>query len=292
MHECRHTFASLMIAAGVNAKALSVYMGHSNIGITMDHYGHLMPGNEDRGGWSARRVPAPRGVVSRDARPSVEIGASWVKSAPYLLRGHYPGVGGGQLAGVSGNAIGQWARRGYIHASQSTAIPKVYSYQDVAEAMVVHDLLDVGIKHREIMKAIKALERDGDWPLTHADLRAENVLSASPRLVAVESGTPRTTSRIGLATDRESRTPTKISAELRRGGWAVRRIPSLTHIEVDPDRLSGRPVIRGRRVAARDVAETAEEADGREALEEGYGLKAEEIDDARNWWREVRQLAA
>jgi hypothetical protein len=28
LHECRHTFASLMIAAGVNAKALGVYMGH------------------------------------------------------------------------------------------------------------------------------------------------------------------------------------------------------------------------------------------------------------------------
>jgi integrase len=46
LHECRHTFASLMIAAGVNAKALSVYMGHANIGITLDLYGHLMPGNE------------------------------------------------------------------------------------------------------------------------------------------------------------------------------------------------------------------------------------------------------
>jgi integrase len=46
LHECRHTFASLMIAAGVNAKALSTYMGHSTISITMDRYGHLMPGNE------------------------------------------------------------------------------------------------------------------------------------------------------------------------------------------------------------------------------------------------------
>ena len=44
--ECRHTFASLMIAASVNAKALSTYMGHANIGITLDRYGHLMPGNE------------------------------------------------------------------------------------------------------------------------------------------------------------------------------------------------------------------------------------------------------
>ena len=35
-----------MIAAGVNAKALSTYMGHSSITITLDRYGHLMPGNE------------------------------------------------------------------------------------------------------------------------------------------------------------------------------------------------------------------------------------------------------
>ena len=46
LHECRHTFASLMIAAGVNAKALSTYMGHAAIAITLDRYGHLMPGNE------------------------------------------------------------------------------------------------------------------------------------------------------------------------------------------------------------------------------------------------------
>jgi integrase len=46
LHECRPTFASLMIAAGVNAKALSTYMGHSSVVITFDLYGHLMPGNE------------------------------------------------------------------------------------------------------------------------------------------------------------------------------------------------------------------------------------------------------
>ena len=48
LHEARHTFASLMIAAGVNAKALSTYMGHSSITITLDRYGHLMPGNEEQ----------------------------------------------------------------------------------------------------------------------------------------------------------------------------------------------------------------------------------------------------
>ena len=37
-----------MIAAGVNAKALSSYMGLSTISMTLDRYGHLMPGNEDQ----------------------------------------------------------------------------------------------------------------------------------------------------------------------------------------------------------------------------------------------------
>ena len=35
-----------MIAASVNAKALSTFMGHSTISITLDLYGHLMPGSE------------------------------------------------------------------------------------------------------------------------------------------------------------------------------------------------------------------------------------------------------
>ena len=44
-HSARHTYASLMIAAGVNAKALSEFMGHSSTQITLDRYGHLFPGS-------------------------------------------------------------------------------------------------------------------------------------------------------------------------------------------------------------------------------------------------------
>jgi integrase len=46
LHEARHTFASLLIAAGANAKAITTYMGHSSIQVTYDRYGHLMPGSE------------------------------------------------------------------------------------------------------------------------------------------------------------------------------------------------------------------------------------------------------
>lgn len=46
LHECRHLYASMSIAAGVNAHALCKYMGHSSIKVTYDEYGHLFPGNE------------------------------------------------------------------------------------------------------------------------------------------------------------------------------------------------------------------------------------------------------
>lgn len=47
LHEARHTFASVLIAAGCNAKAISTYLGHGSIAITFDRYGHLMPGHEE-----------------------------------------------------------------------------------------------------------------------------------------------------------------------------------------------------------------------------------------------------
>lgn len=46
LHACRHLYASMSIAAGVNAHALCKYMGHSGIQVTYDLYGHLFPGNE------------------------------------------------------------------------------------------------------------------------------------------------------------------------------------------------------------------------------------------------------
>jgi hypothetical protein len=54
-----------MIAAGVNAKALSTYMGHCSITITLDRYGHLFPGNEGEAAglldaYRARLAPVSR----------------------------------------------------------------------------------------------------------------------------------------------------------------------------------------------------------------------------------------
>ena len=43
LHACRHLYASMSIAAGVNAHALSRYMGHAGIQVTLDLYGHRVP---------------------------------------------------------------------------------------------------------------------------------------------------------------------------------------------------------------------------------------------------------
>jgi integrase len=47
LHEARHTFASLLIDSGANAKAVQEFMGHAKVQTTFDVYGHLLPGSHD-----------------------------------------------------------------------------------------------------------------------------------------------------------------------------------------------------------------------------------------------------
>jgi len=83
LHEARHTYASLMIAAGVNAKALQTFMGHANISVTLDRYGHLMPGTETEAAklletyLSAQRKLAEEAARKADGRQNTGVtGAS------------------------------------------------------------------------------------------------------------------------------------------------------------------------------------------------------------------------
>jgi hypothetical protein len=43
LHDLRHTHATLLLKAGVNAKVVSERLGHQSIGITLDLYGHVLP---------------------------------------------------------------------------------------------------------------------------------------------------------------------------------------------------------------------------------------------------------
>jgi DNA-binding transcriptional MerR regulator len=91
----------------------------------------------------------------------------------------------GELAGVTGNTIGQWARWGYIRASRSDGDPHVYSVEDIAEAAMVHALLERGVSHMQVRRAIGQLGEYGDWPLSEAPL-AVTTDAKRPRIVLNE----------------------------------------------------------------------------------------------------------
>ncbi|WP_422751829.1 tyrosine-type recombinase/integrase [Micromonospora sp. WMMD708] len=48
MHVLRHTYASVLLDAGENIKALSLYLGHADPGFTLRVYTHLLPTSEER----------------------------------------------------------------------------------------------------------------------------------------------------------------------------------------------------------------------------------------------------
>ncbi len=43
-HDLRHTFASLMLLAGIHPKVVSEMLGHSSVAFTFDTYSHVVPG--------------------------------------------------------------------------------------------------------------------------------------------------------------------------------------------------------------------------------------------------------
>jgi uncharacterized protein (DUF433 family)/DNA-binding transcriptional MerR regulator len=202
-------------------------------------------------------------------------------------RGHYLAHEVGRLAGVSGITIGQWARRGYIRSSQSSGRPRVYSYQDVAEAMVVHELLERGILHRRIKVTIELLRNSygNAWPLTHAKLG-----TAGGQVVAEEAGELRYEVSDHEWQQLHADDLVKIANDLHRGGWAARRLPDLSHIEVNPNRLSGRPVIRGTRVPVEVVVELASKPGGRAQLRDGYEIGGAAVDEAIAWWAAAQEF--
>lgn len=48
MHQLRHTYASLLIAAGESVKVVCERLGHTNAAMTLNVYSHLFPDSEDK----------------------------------------------------------------------------------------------------------------------------------------------------------------------------------------------------------------------------------------------------
>jgi integrase len=79
LHECRHTFASLLIDAGVNAKAIQTFMGHATIQMTFDQYGKLMPGSREQ---ARELVDAYLDAAEREARAEAAAADPCASRAP------------------------------------------------------------------------------------------------------------------------------------------------------------------------------------------------------------------
>src|SRR3712207_5656418 len=72
-----------------------------------------------------------------------------------VATGRYLAHEAGRLAGVPGDRIGQWARWGHIRASVSAGDPHVYAFEDVAQALAVHLLLDAGFALPLVRRAVE-----------------------------------------------------------------------------------------------------------------------------------------
>ena len=98
--------------------------------------------------------------------------------------GRFLAAEAGELAGVTGTTIGQWARRGLIRSSISEGDPRVYSVEDVAEAALVAALLDRGVRHADVHRLVARLNGYGPWPLSEATLATTT--DGAPRIVLRE----------------------------------------------------------------------------------------------------------
>lgn len=201
----------------------------------------------------------------------------------------------GALAGISGNRVGQWARYGLIKPTLFRGRPSnLYGFHDVAEAIVVHWLLDRGFSYAEIHEAIeRARVEHMDWPLLTAPLGvAQHAVAGDPRgtiVLEVEKGTYVDTRSGGAQVMLKPALLEEVRDMLRRGGWIAAEL-KLKRIEVDPGKLGGAPVLRGSRWPIERVAQIADDEAGRALLENDYGLHRLGIDEAVRWVRAASRL--
>jgi uncharacterized protein (DUF433 family)/DNA-binding transcriptional MerR regulator len=194
-----------------------------------------------------------------------------------------------RLAGVTPHRVGRWAREGIILPSVSRR-PNLYSYADAGEAILAHYLVEQGKKPRDIKNIVHLLrDKYGDWPLATAPSAHDGRLVVewdAQRGAYVSVDRPDNDVLKGTLLDLKV-----IRESLGRGGWVAIKNPR-EHIEVDPERHSGTPVVRGRRVPTSLVASLADAEGGHEVLREDYRLSDAEIDDAVGYEKELARVAA
>jgi uncharacterized protein (DUF433 family)/DNA-binding transcriptional MerR regulator len=194
----------------------------------------------------------------------------------------------GALAGVTGYSIGQWSRYGLIKPTLFRGRPaNLYEFRDVAEAIVVHWLVDRGFDYRAIHEAIERARTDyGDWPLLDAPIGvAQHAIEGDPRgriVLEVKRQVYVDTGHGGNQVTLKPELLVRARDMLHRGGWLADKL-ELERIEVDPAKLGGMPVLRGRRWPIERVAQLAADEAGVQVLLEDYGLDQRDITESVCW---------
>ena len=96
-HALRHTFASLLFQQGASLPYLKEQMGHSSIQVTVDTYGHLIPGGNidwvdrldrktSRGRSATQTQPGKKGIKSPPKEVSEVTDMPWVVGGPSRTR--------------------------------------------------------------------------------------------------------------------------------------------------------------------------------------------------------------
>jgi hypothetical protein len=78
-HDCRHTFASLLLRKGESPVYVQAQLGHHDISMTVGTYGHLIQGENRQ---AVNRLDDPGWEVGRAIEGSVgsELGNQWATS--------------------------------------------------------------------------------------------------------------------------------------------------------------------------------------------------------------------
>jgi integrase len=74
IHDLRHTCASLAIAAGADVKVLQRMLGHASAALTLDRYGHLLPGQ-------AESVASRLDEMARAATPAARAAVTPIRAS-------------------------------------------------------------------------------------------------------------------------------------------------------------------------------------------------------------------
>jgi uncharacterized protein (DUF433 family) len=229
----------------------------------------------------------------RQRRPAIATKVWRERSSMFKLEsgsaGYYTTADVARLSGMSSQRVGRWARMGIIRHSISDR-PNIYSYADAGEAILAHYLYDQGKKPGQIRELVEYLREEyGPWPLATAPLKHDGPLCVvwdKERGVYVSADIPG-----HELIDQTLLDLKEIRQALKHGGWVSLKTPR-DHIEVDPDRHSGEPVIKGRRLSTELVASLATRPEGRAELQEDYHLTEEEIADAVGYEGDLAALGA